>query len=242
MTVAGYHTATVNWIRSHRIIRTVYPAVSLFEDIADPADWDLIASAEAKTNPRVREQVGNLSLVPQHRRPRGGAGASLVMGAFTHASRDRPSRFTDGSFGIWYCGDRAEVAIAETAFHFELFMKATDEPAGDADFRELVSGIEGRLVDLRVDHYAALLSPREYAAGQALGRQIHAADGDGIVYPSVRWPSRQAAALFWPDRVRLPVTQARHLRYHWNGTRMDGYTAHDRGVRTAWPPQAVFVL
>ena len=92
----GYRHARVDWIRSHRIIRTVFPPVSLFEDIADPADWDLIASAEAKTNPRVRDQVGNLRLVPPHRR-RGGATASLVMGAFTHASRDRPSRFTDGS-------------------------------------------------------------------------------------------------------------------------------------------------
>ena len=132
--------------------------------------------------------------------------------------------------------DRPEVAIAETAFHFELFMKATDEPPGNSDFRELVSGAEGRLLDLRVAAYEAILSPVEYAAGQALGRQVHAADGDGIVYPSVRWPKGEAAALFWPDRVVPPVTQARHLRYHWNGTRMDGYTAHDRGARTPWPP------
>ncbi len=241
MSLDDHHIAAVDWIRSHRIIRTVYPAVSLFEDIADPADWDLIASAEAKTNPRVRDQVGNLSLVPTHRRPRGGAGSSLVMGAFTHASRDRPSRFTDGSFGIWYCGDRPEVAIAETAFHFELFMRATDEPAGDSNFRELVNGIEGRLVDLRVADEAALLAPSDYAAGQALGRLVHAADGDGIVYPSVRWPEGQAAALFWPDRVRTPVTQARTLCYHWNGKRMDGYTAYGLGGRVPWPPRAAFV-
>lgn len=242
MSLDFYHTATVRWTRSHRIIRTVFPPVSLFEDIADPADWDLIASAEAKTNPRVRDQVGNLSLVPTQRRPRGGTGATMVMGAFTHASRDRPSRFTDGSFGIWYCGDRPEVAIAETAFHFELFMKATAEPAGAADFRELVNGVEGRLLDLRVDDYAAILSATEYAAGQALGRQVHAADGDGIVYPSVRWPAGQAAALFWPDRVIPPVTQARHLRYHWNGTRMDGYTPHDTGKPAPWPPRAAPVF
>ena len=70
-----YRHARVDWTRSHRIIRPVFPPVSLFEDIADPADWDLIASAEAKTNPRVRDQVGNLRLVPPHRR-RGGATAA----------------------------------------------------------------------------------------------------------------------------------------------------------------------
>ena len=36
----------------------MYPPIDLFEDIADPADWELIAAAEAKTNPRVREEIG----------------------------------------------------------------------------------------------------------------------------------------------------------------------------------------
>jgi hypothetical protein len=42
-------TLPVDWQRSHRIIKTIYPPVWLFEDIADPADWDLIANGEAKT-------------------------------------------------------------------------------------------------------------------------------------------------------------------------------------------------
>ena len=53
-------TAAITWDLAHRIIRTIYPPVSLFEDIADPADWDRILSAEAKTNPRVRDEIGNL--------------------------------------------------------------------------------------------------------------------------------------------------------------------------------------
>lgn len=234
---ARHRVASVTWKRSHRIIRTVYPPVSLFEDIADPADWELIASAEAKSNPRVRDEVGNLALVPVSRRISGPT-ASLVMGAFTHASRDRPSRFTDGSFGVWYCGDSPDVAIAETAFHFERFMAATAEPAGEADFRELVNGIAGRLVDLRGGDHAALLAPDPgaYAAAQALGREIHDADGDGIVYPSVRRPDGQAAALFWPDRVKLPVNQARALRYHWNGRRMDRYFVHGANDWVPWAP------
>ena len=46
-------TADIAWDPAYRIIRTIYPPVWLFEDISDAADWDLIASAEAKTNPRV---------------------------------------------------------------------------------------------------------------------------------------------------------------------------------------------
>ena len=46
---------------------------------------------------------------------------------------------------------------------------------------------------------------------------------DGIVYQSVRWPAGQAAGLFWPNLIRMPVTQARTLQYHWDGTQMTRY-------------------
>ena len=215
-------TAEIAWDPAHRIIRTIYPPVWLFEDIADPADWDLIASAEAKTNPRVRDEVGNLALVPTERRISGPT-ASLVMGAFTHASRDRPSRFSDGGYGVWYCGDSFDVALAETAHHFERFMRATAEPAGEAQFRELRAAIAGQLHDLRAGDHAACLALDDWSPGHSLGAQIRAQGGDGIVYPAVRWPQGQAAALFWPDRVRLPVVQGRQMLYRWDGFRMSRF-------------------
>lgn len=217
----------LRWITSHRIIRTVYPPADLFEDIAPPEDWDLLAAAEAKTNPRVLDAIGDLGLVPVARRA-GGPTASLVMGAFTHASVDRPSRFSDGTYGVWYCGDRFEVALAETAYHFERFMRATNEPPGGADFRELVCAVHGSVAD---GSAAALLDPDNWTAGQAFGRDTRSRGGDGVVYPSVRYPSGQALALFWPDCVELPVTQARQFRYGWDGTRMHRYLVH--GAR-AW--------
>lgn len=227
-------TTRVRWERSHRIIKTVYPPVALFEDIADPADWDLIASAEAKTNPRVRDEVGDLSLVPAHRRVAGPT-ASLVMGAFTHASRDRPGRFSDGSFGVWYCGERFEVALAETAYHFERFMRATAEPPGEADYRELVCTVEGDLHDLRSGGMPDCLAPDDWTAGQALGAAVRASEADGIVCPSVRWPAGEAAALFWPNCVHLPVVQARQFRYHWDGGRMTRYFVHGEREWQGWP-------
>ena len=39
----------VRWRQTFRLIRSIYPPIDLFEDIADPADWHLIADAEAKT-------------------------------------------------------------------------------------------------------------------------------------------------------------------------------------------------
>jgi len=52
-----------------------FPPIDLFEDIADPADWPLLISAEQKTNPRIMVTIGNLDLVPVERRV-GGNGAS----------------------------------------------------------------------------------------------------------------------------------------------------------------------
>jgi hypothetical protein len=221
----------LRWAKSHRIIRTIYPPVDLFEDIAAPADWDLLVAAEAKTNPRVLDAVGNLGLVPVERRI-SGPGASLVMGAFTHPSPDRPGRFSDGSFGVWYCGDRFEVALAETAHHFGRFMRATREPEGEADYRELVCAVHGRVAD---GSDPSLLDPDDWSAGQALGRPVRASGADGVIYPSVRFPSGLALALFWPDCIELSVVQARQFRYGWDGQRMHRYLVHGSRAWTAFP-------
>ena len=43
---------------------------------------------------------------------------------------DRPSRFSHDSYGAYYAGNRFEVALAETVYHFERSMSATDEEPG----------------------------------------------------------------------------------------------------------------
>lgn len=220
--VSAPPVAAVEWSQGHRIIRTIYPPVWLFEDIADPADWELIASAEAKTNPRVRDQLGDISLVPAERRVSGPT-ASLAMAPFTHVSRDRPGRFSDGGYGVWYGGDRFEVALMETAHHFERFMRRTAEPAADAQFRELSAAVAGRLHDLRGGGFSDCLAPDDWGPAQRLAVSLRAGGSDGIVYPSVRWPAGEACALFWPDLIRLPIMQARTLHYHWDGSHMSRY-------------------
>ncbi len=48
------------------------------------------------------------------------------------------------------------------------------------------------------------------------------ADRRASSIPSVRLPGGECAGLFYPDRASSPV-QARHLDYHWDGTRIDLY-------------------
>lgn len=208
----------VTWPRTHRIIRSRFPPIDLFEDIADPADWAAIVSAEAKTNPRIAESIGMLDLVPEERRV-AGAGASWAMAPFTHTSTDRPSRFTDGSYGVYYAGDRIEVALFETMHHHGRFMAATGEgPGWTSDFRELIGTLDSDLHDVSEGSgFEEIHHPNDYAASQALGAELRANSSNGILYSSVRYPEGLAVALFWPDVAGIP-TQGQHYSYFWNGT------------------------
>jgi RES domain-containing protein len=220
----------VAWTAARRIIRSLYPPIDLFEDVADPADWPLLLSAEQKTNPRLMETIGNLDLVPPARRV-SGEGASYLMAPFTHVSADRPTRFGNGAFGVLYLAREFETALAETIHHHERFMRRTREPAGwTAQFRELVLDASLAAHDLTdAAACAAALDPADYREAQRLGAVLRAAGADGVLYPSVRRPGGQCLGLFYPDCASPPV-QGRHLDYHWNGARVDYYREPGTGA------------
>jgi hypothetical protein len=211
----------VAWPDARRIISSRYPPVDLFEDIADPADWDLLLAAETKSNPRIAESVGRLDLVPVERRVVG-PGASYVMAPFVHVSVDWAGRFHDGIFGAYYAANRFQTAVAETAYHKAKFCKATNQtPGWIGQMRELVGAIDNAFHDLRKSKsFKDCLDPESYLASQALARRLRAAGSNGVVYPSVRDPKGAAIAAFWPNVIDLPK-QGRHLSYSFDGTRID---------------------
>jgi hypothetical protein len=143
------------------------------------------------------------------------------MAPFTHATPDRPSRFSAGAYGVLYAGDRFETALFETIHHHALFMAATAEaPGWTSQFREIILDVEARLRDLRGRQDDPALDPDDYRAAQSLGARCKAGGDEGIVYPSVRLPGGECVGLFYPDLAQNP-RQGRHLDYHWNGTRVD---------------------
>ena len=220
MSDAGIPVTPVAWNGAVRIIRSAWPPIDLFEDIADPADWPLLIAAEQKTNPRLMESIGTLDLVPPARRV-SGPGASYLMAPFTHISHDRPSRFSDGGYGVLYVGDRFETALFETAWHHARFMAQTGEaPGWTSQFREIVLDVSAPLHDLRSGGHDDVLAPDDYGAAQALGARLRANGSEGVIYPSVRRPGGTCVGLFHPDLAQSPV-QGRHLDYHWDGTRID---------------------
>ena len=212
----------VEWEGAVRIIRSIYPPIDLFEDIADPADWPLLISAEQKTNPRIMMSIGNIELVPPERRI-GGVGASWLMASFTHVSFDRPSRFSDGSYGVLHVARSYETALFETIHHHARFMARTGEPAGwTSQFREIVLKVDAELHDLRGgdEGFGPCLDPESYGEAQQLAASLRFSGSDGMAYPSVRQAGGECVALFYPDCASNPI-QGRHLDYHWDGRRVD---------------------
>ena len=185
--------------------------------------------------------IGNIDLVPADRRV-GGNGASYLMAPFTHVSTDRPSRFTGGSYGVLYVGDRFETALFETIHHHARFMARTKEGAGwTSQFREIIMAVDAHLHDLRTLAGDTVLDPDGYTASQTLARHLRGSGSDGMVYPSIRHASGECVALFYPDCASNPV-QGRHLDYHWDGTRVD--LVRDAGSGAVFrivdlPPDAV---
>jgi hypothetical protein len=215
----------VTWPRLYRLIRSIHPPIDLFEDIADPADWEALASAESKTNPRLRDSLGRLDLVPLARRV-SGPGASWMMAPFVHVSPDRPGRFTDGTYGVLSAGNTEEVALREVAYHHGRFMRASAEaPGWTAQFRALTGHIDRSLHDLRAD--SACHDPDDYSVPQQVGAALRRAGSDGVLYRSVRCAGGECVGLFWPD-VIPPLVQGDHFSFHWDGERVDRF----RNLRT----------
>lgn len=214
----GIATVGVTWSRACRIIRSIYPPIDLFEDIADPEDWEALASAESKTNPRIWDYIGRLDLVPPERRVTG-AGASYLMAPFVHVSTDRPGRFTDGRYGVYSAGNSEEVAIREVAYHHGRMMAdSREQPGWTSQFRMLVNELDTKLHDVRpIPRYH---DPTDYSASQELGRALRADGANGIIYNSVRCPGGECVAIFWPDLLSIPM-QADHYDFHWDGQGVD---------------------
>lgn len=207
----------VSWHPCYRIIPSRFPPINLFEEVTDPDDLEAIYAIEALTNDRLRNEVGDLNLVPVEDRV-SGSGSSPIMAAFTHLNPDG-DRFTDGTFGVFYAGDSIETAVAETRYHRVKFMLATDEPSQELDMRVYAVDLDANLHDIREMHdaYKRYYDPENYNTPQSLAIELRKVGSDGIVYQSVRHDAGECAALFRP-KLLSNCRQERHLCYVWDGS------------------------
>lgn len=227
----------IKWSQATRIIASRYPPIDLFERVsADPAIWDALIATEQLVNPRVRDELGEIRLVPPEDRV-SGPGATYVMAPFTHLN-PKGSRFSDGSYGVYYAAREFQTAVRETAYHFGRFAgDSRDEPRYE-DMRVLVGRIDNRFHDVSTlpgATRAKLLDPRSYAASRAFGAALREAGSNGLVYPSVRNRNGRCVGAFRPRVIGIPV-QTKHLRYHWDGSRVVRYFDYETNEWAAIEP------
>lgn len=222
------------WRPSYRLIPTRYPTVGLYDAIADPADLEAVFAIEALTNPRIRDELGELQLVAPEERVTG-AGSTPVMAAFTHLNPDG-SRFSDGSYGVYYAARSVDTAIAEVSHHRAVFLARTAEPAIDIDLRLISANLDADLHDLSGlgEAGAKILHPDHYASSQALGRRIRAAGSWGVHFPSVRHPGGFCVGVFRPKALGRARAGA-YLALHWDGKRITHWY-EKRSLQTLDPP------
>ena len=206
----------IRWSHAYRIVPSRFPPIGVYDRISDPADLEAVFAIEALTNPRLREEASALKLVPMDRRI-SGPGSTPIMAAFTHLNPEG-SRFSDGSWGVFYAAHSVATAVEETVYHRQRFLAATAEPACDISMRCYRTGITGRLHDLR-GGWAEAQAPESYAASQTLARALRDQHSDGVVYDSARHPGGECAAVFYPDLI-APCVQSEHLIYRWDGKRI----------------------
>lgn len=205
------------WPDSCRLIPSRFPPVSLFEQVAAPSDLDIVFAIEALGNPRLRQQVGELSLVPPAERI-SGPGSSAIMAAFTHLNPEG-SRFSDGSYGVYYAAESLETAVAEVSHHRARFLASTAEPPLELDLRCYRVTVRARLLDVR-GQGGELHDAQSYQASQRFALEHRAAGALGIAYDSVRRPGGSCVALFTPRATQPPARQAEHVSLVWDGQRI----------------------
>jgi len=209
----------VLWRNAVRIIPSMFPPINLFERVTSPEDLEAVQAIESAYNPRLRDAAGDLSLVPREERVVG-PGAGYVMAAFTHVSPEG-SRFSNGTYGVFYAAQREAVAIAETRYHRERFMRATKEARCELDMRVLGVTVKASLHDLRGmrEIMPDVYRLDDYTASQLLGGALRAGGSNGVVYDSVRHDGGKCVGVFRP-RLLSQCRDRKHLRYVWDGNRI----------------------
>jgi hypothetical protein len=177
-----------------------------------------VFALENLTNARLRQEAGDISIVPPEDRV-SGPGATPIMAAFAHLNPEG-SRFSDGTYGVYYAGHMLDTAIAETRYHRARFLAMTKQDPIEIDMRTYLADLDGELHDIRDRGDLSDVYDRDsYAAGQTLARALKAMNSHGIAYDSVRHAGGKCVAVFRPPALSNCI-QGPHFGYIWDGTQI----------------------
>jgi RES domain len=183
-----------------RNIVSIRASQDLFDDLSSsPEEWALAQQVEDEAKPPPYQ-----SRTPVIHRPFEDAQWFNAIGWPFTIKHWRTSRFSDGTFGVWYGCDTVETSVHETVYHwFSGFLT-------DAGFeKEMVIGerklyevaCDAALVDLRplTATHSGLMHKTDYSSTQSVGTRLHREGHPGLVTTSVRHTAGQNYVVLNPD-------------------------------------------
>lgn len=200
---------------SYRMVNSKFPPVTLFDDVMDAEDFETAYALQAITNPRILNELGDLTLIPTEEIPFGITGVNYATAPFTHVNPDG-SRFSDGSFGMLYLADTTETAIKETQYHQEKYFCNIEGLHYDTvDMRCLKVKFSAELVNAVA--IEDIHVPDDYIASRIVGVKVKKAGEAGLQYRSVRNEKAICWGLMSPVYVES-VVQTKHFEFVFDGT------------------------
>lgn len=176
---------------------------NLFDDLtSEPAEWLLAQKVEGENKPPPYR-----SHTPIINRPfEDTQWFNAIIWPFEHW---QSSRFSDGTYGVWYGSESIETTVYESAYHWYRGLLSDAGFEGMtvvAERRVYLVACHAALLDCRktVDNYPDFLHPLDYRFCQSVGSRIHREGHPGLLTQSVRRPVGENVVIFNPDVLSNP--------------------------------------
>ena len=210
----------VQWRPCWRLISTRYKEELVLLKIAEPEDLKILGALDEMTNDRLRQEREEISIVPPEDRV-SGPGSQLIMAPFCDKNPEG-SRFSDGSYGVFYAAHAVDTAVEESKHHTKVFMSRTQEGPMRLERKALRVHLSGKLHDLRGQEkkFPAVYARDKYAASQTLGRSLKEEGSFGIAYDSVRQREGECVAVFRPAVLSDCRVHSDWI-FEWNGAELE---------------------
>lgn len=218
VTLSRLPTLAGEQVQAYRLVNSKFPPINLFDDVADAQEFEALYQIQALTNPRLRNELGQIEMIPRSEIPFGIPGCSYATAPFTHVN-PAGSRFSDGSFGVLYLAASMETALAEVQHHQSLYWSRVQ---GLNYERFVFRGLACAFVDAAMKDATSIAmkdpiyAPDDYAASYRLGKSVKQAGCPGLRYHSVRLVGNHCWALMTPRPVSS-IIQTAHYEMIWNG-------------------------
>jgi hypothetical protein len=201
-----------------RNIVSIHVSQDLFDDLStSPADWVQAQWIEDEVKPLAYQ-----SNIPVINRPFEDAHwCNAIEWPYKHW---QASRFSDGSFGVWYGCDSVATSVFETVHHWvNGFLKDAgfEKENVIAERQIYLVACDAALLDFRshVLKSPGLVHKSDYSYAQAIGARLHREGHPGLVTASARHVAGHNYVILNPNVLSNP-RQHCHLRYQLDGNRV----------------------